>query len=159
MFTDLKDGVLKAASKSQLPVIGRTDKVDLPAFKLVNVPAKIDTGAYGSSIHCRDVKVVERGDDREITFRIPSDRPGPGRIFHSSNFTRKRVRSSSGHTEERYIITTAIVLFGQEIETSFSLADRSVMKYPLLLGRRVLQRRFVVDVSRTNLSYKAKMKS
>jgi hypothetical protein len=49
-----------------------------------------------------------------------------------------------------------VQLYGQDFETEFSLSDRSDMKYPVLLGRSLLrQGRFVVDVAKRNLSYKA----
>lgn len=58
--------------------------------------------------------------------------------------------------EERYVITTDILIFNKRIKTEFSLSDRSTMKYPILLGRKLLAKRFVVDVAVTNLSFKNK---
>ena len=39
-------------------IIGRLEKVSFPAFQLHNIDAKIDTGAYTSSIHCKKAKEV-----------------------------------------------------------------------------------------------------
>ena len=50
----------------------------------------------------------------------------------------------------------AIGLDGKDelIEAEFSLSDRSDMKYPVLIGRKLLKGRFIVDVSRKNVSLK-----
>jgi hypothetical protein len=68
---------------------------------------------------------------------------------------RKRVRrNSSGKEERRYVIKTSIRLFGKKIRTEFSLANRRKMRYPLLLGRKLLKNRFIIDVSQKDLSAK-----
>lgn len=59
--------------------------------------------------------------------------------------------------EERYVITTGVLIFNKLIKTEFSLTDRSAMKYPILLGRKFLVKRFIVDVSLVNLSLKNKI--
>ena len=46
----------------------------------------------------------------------------------------------------------------EELEEEFSLTDRSDMKYPVLIGRKLLQHRFIVDVARKNLAHKSKIK-
>ena len=94
-----------------------------------------------------------------ITFRLidPSHEAYNGKEFRTDNFKKKKVKSSFGHTEYRYVIKSKIVLFGKEFETDFTLADRLRMRYPILLGRKLLRRRFIVDVSRKDLSYRQKM--
>ncbi|MFY0686372.1 MAG: ATP-dependent zinc protease [Cyclobacteriaceae bacterium] len=139
--------------------IGRIDKIDIPEFGLVNIPAKIDTGANRSAIHCSEIHCEEVEGIEEITFHIPLDTSHGINIFHSKSFFKKRIRSSSGHLEERYVIKTTIVLFGMEIATTFSLTDRTEMKYPILLGRKLLRSRFIVDVSQDNLSFLNKTQS
>ena len=140
----------------ELITIGRLDKVDLPEFNLTEIPAKIDTGANRSSIHCSEIKHIKNNGIDEISFHIPLDSTKGNKSFHSKSFYKKNIKSSTGHVEERYIIKTTIVLFEEEIETTFSLTDRSEMKYPILLGRKLLRSRFVVDVSQVNLSFKNK---
>ncbi|NJM93841.1 MAG: ATP-dependent zinc protease, partial [Cytophagales bacterium] len=41
----------------------------------------------------------------------------------------------------------------------FTLTNRSEMKFPVLLGRKLLRRRFLVDVSAHNLSFELKQGS
>lgn len=138
-----------------MEIIGWKDKIDLPEFGLENVDAKIDSGANRSAIHCSHI--IRTGED-EITFHIPLDSSHGEEVFHVKSFFKKNIKSSSGHVEERYIIRTAIVLFGQKINTTFSLTDRAEMKFPILLGRKLLKNRFMIDVSKDNLSFKRKTK-
>lgn len=136
--------------------IGRIDKIDLPEFGLENIEAKIDTGANRSSIHCSRIEHRDFDGVDSIVFSIPLDNNDDETLFHSSDFTTKNIRSSSGHVEERYIIKTTVVLFGKQIKTSFSLTDRTEMKFPILLGRKLLASRYIVDVDLTNLSHQLK---
>jgi hypothetical protein len=148
---------MKKKSSKPLQTIGRTDIVDLPDLGLHNVDVKIDTGAYTSSIHCSRIKVVKEADGTEaITFTIPGSKLHEKGVHHFKvkEFEQRSIRSSNGHLQKRFIIHSHIVIFGKSIQTEFSLADRSRMKYPILLGRQLLNKRFLVDVSKTDLSYK-----
>jgi len=142
--------------------IGRTDKVDLPDLSLFNVRAKIDTGAYTSSIHCSKLKVQEKEGKKYLYYTIAGARLGKGesaKKFQTDKFKLKRIRSSNGQLQQRYVIKTVIMLFGKKIKAEFSLADRSRMKNPILLGRKLLNGRFVVDVSKEHLSFLSKTSS
>ena len=138
--------------------IGRTDIVDLPDFGFMNVPAKIDTGAYTSALHCSDIKVANEEGKLKLSFYIQDVE---GNILENSKFTtsefqQKFIKSSIGEKELRYVVKARIVLFGRTFKADFSLTNRTEMKFPVLIGRKLLKRRFVVDVSETNLSYKSK---
>ena len=142
-----------------MKTIGRIDKIDLPEFGLNDIPAKIDTGANRSAIHCSQITETNENGRPEISFHIPLDSSHGQKDFHIKSFFKKKIRSSSGHIEERYIIKTVVVLFGKKIHASFSLTDRAEMKYPILLGRKLLNSKFIVDVAQEYLSYKAKTTS
>jgi len=147
--------------KKEKLIIGRKDLVDLPDFGFVNIPAKVDTGAYSSSLHCENIEIVNEDGTIKLTFYIP-DYEGKvvkGVKFSTSEFVQKFIKSSTGYKELRYVIKARIIIFGKEYQTEFSLTDRQGMKFPVLIGRKLLQKRFVVDVARTNLSYKSKISS
>lgn len=139
-----------------MKTIGKSDKIDLPEFGLENISAKIDTGANRSCIHCSDIHVENTNGQNVLVFHIPLDSSHGASTFRFNTFSKKAIRSSNGLVEERYIIKTVIVLFGRKIRTSFSLTDRTEMKFPILLGRRLLKSRFLVDVSQQDLSYNLK---
>ena len=140
-------------------IIGRRDRIDLPELGLRNIKAKIDTGAYGSAIHCSQIEVIIK-DNRKVLSFVPLDPDYPGfsdNKHYFEHYKDKLVKSSSGESEHRYIITTDAIVFGHTIRTEFSLTDRSQMKYPVLLGRKFLRKRFLVDVSQKEVSYKLKL--
>lgn len=138
-----------------MKTIGKIDFIDLPEFGINDIEAKIDTGANRSSLHCVDVKVEVEKDIEWLYFTVPLVEKGQS-TFKTDDFFRKNIKSSSGHVEDRFIIKTSIILFGEEIETTFSLTDRGDMKFPILLGCKLLRSRFIVDVSQKNLSFKLK---
>lgn len=59
----------------------------------------------------------------------------------------KKVKSSNGKSEDRIFVETVIELSGTKYKAELSLTDRKNMKYPMLIGRKYLQGRFLVDVS------------
>jgi hypothetical protein len=104
---------------------------------------------------------VYKEDGREVvyfTLMDPLDQLYDGCRFSLPIASRRVIRNSFGRAEERIIITTNIVLFEKIFPVELSLSDRSEMKYPVLLGRKLLQGKYVVDVARTNLSFKKKLK-
>jgi hypothetical protein len=139
-------------------VIGRIDKVDLPEFQLEGVACKVDTGAATSAIHCNHVHVMEQDGERLLYFSLldPEHTAYNNKTFFTKHFQERVVKSSSGQAEQRFVIETPVVLFGETFYTQFTLADRENMRFPILLGRRLLRKNFIVDVSRTNLSAKKK---
>ena len=141
--------------------IGRKDKADFPELDLLNIDVKVDTGAYTSSIHCHDITEYEKDGEKYVKFDLldPSHPEYNEKEFKTKNYYIKSIKSSSGESEERFIIKTIIKLFNCDFETEFSLTDRSYMKTPVLLGRKLLANKFIVDVSKTNLSFKRKTKA
>lgn len=151
--------MVKVKTKKKKILIGRSEIIDLPEFALHEVEAKVDTGAYTSAIHCSKIKVKKEAGKQFVTFHIPGSKiHGLGKtVFKTDDFILKNIKSSSGHMEERFVITTHVLLFNKLYRTEFSLTDRSSMKFPILLGRKLLIKRFVVDVSTKNLSQKSQM--
>lgn len=139
------------------PVVGRSEKIGLPQFEIDLVDAKIDTGAYGCSLHCTNIEVVEI-EGKKMLRIIPlrfKDKTFRGEPHLFPFDEKKKVKNSFGKVEERYLIKTKVRIFDQEIETIFSLTDRSSMRFPVLLGRRFLQKRFMVDVALKDRSHKS----
>lgn len=146
--------------KKKLKVIGRVDKADFPEFNLLDIPVKIDTGAFTSSIHCDYIEELIIENKKQLLFKFIKYDNNLSRNLElfSYNYTLKNIKSSNALYEERYVIESSIVLFGKTHPIQLTLSDRSGMRYPILLGRKLLKNRFTVDVSRKNLSYKRKLK-
>ena len=142
-------------------IIGRRDKVDLPELELDDIDAKIDTGAYTSSLHVRGIKEIKRNGKLWVRFKLkhPHHPAYNNKKIKLPVHAHKRIKNSFGEIEVRYIIKTTMVVFGKVYTTEFSLADRSKMECPVLIGRKFLYRKFLVDVNQKDLSYKLKLKA
>lgn len=140
--------------------IGRSDKIDLPKLQLFDVDAKVDTGAFTSAIHYNFAEVVERNGKKLLHFTLldPSHPNFNNKEFFVEDFERRLIKNSFGDSEQRYVITTEIILFGKTWITEFSLSNRGNLKFPVLIGRKLLKKGFLVDVTRTDLSFKRKHK-
>lgn len=144
--------------KQELTTIGRIDLIDLPEFDMVELGCKIDTGAAISALHCRNVKVVEKDGVEHLYFKL-LDKKHPqyqSTYYHTTDFRERNIKNSFGEEQTRYSLITKVVLFGNTYKTEFTLADREKMTYPILIGRSLLKKRFIVDVSKSNLSAKHK---
>jgi hypothetical protein len=135
-------------------VLGRSDRVDLPKLGLYNVHAKIDTGAYNCSLHCKEVKVVN--NCLEIVVLDEEHPEYTGSKFVFKKFKQKQIRNSFGESELRYVIKTQIKIFERLIRAEFSLSNRGNLKFPVLLGRKILRDRFLIDVTKKDLYFMSK---
>ena len=133
-------------------LIGRRDVVDFPKLALFNIDIKIDSGAYTSSFHCHSIQ--EENNILKCQFLDPKHEKYHEKYFTFNEFTQKRIKSSNGITENRYLIKTEILIFNEIHLIDLSLTERGSMKFPVLLGRKFLSKRFMVDTSKKNLSFK-----
>ncbi len=141
-------------NKKSKKIIGRIEKIDLPELSIFNIDAKIDTGAYTSSLHCHDITVEKVKGRLHAKFYVldPNHPEYEEKQYNAPVHKIKRVRSSNGEIEERVIIKQKIHFYGTLFKIQLSLTDRSKMKYPMLIGRRFLTDKFIVDVSQKFLS-------
>lgn len=137
-----------------MKIIGRVEKILLPDLINNELDAKIDTGAYTSSLHCHSVEIYSIKGQNRVRFHIldPTHPEYEGRHFESPVHKIKNIRSSNGIVSERVIIKQRIKFGGKISFIQLSLSNRSDMKYPLLIGRRFISRRFLVDVSQKYLN-------
>lgn len=132
-------------------LLGRVDIVDFPQLNLFRIGIKVDTGAYTSSIHCHNIE-VENGI-LKCQFMDPEHEHFNEKVSTFTEFSEKRIKSSNGIIEERFLIKTKIIIFKKIYTIELSLTERGSMRYPVLLGRKFLTRKFLVDTSRKNLSF------
>lgn len=128
--------------------IGRYEKVDLPLLELFSLDAKVDTGADNNAIHCHQIEISK--DEKEVSFQLldPAHPDYNDKEFNMPIHRMRWVKSSNGERERRVYIKTEIIVMGESYEVEISLTDRSSMSFPMLLGRKFLQNRFLVDVSK-----------
>ncbi|MEL7834685.1 ATP-dependent zinc protease [Fodinibius sp. Rm-B-1B1-1] len=145
-----------AAKRKELKIIGRLELIDFPQWDLYDIDAKIDTGAYTSSLHCHHIKSVEKEDGEYVRFNLldPSHETYNEKLFELPIHRKKVVKSSNGQKEERFVVKTKVQLFDRLLTAELSLTDRSEMRYPVLVGRKLISGRFLVDASKKYITKK-----
>ena len=134
-----------------MQTLGRSDRVDLPGLSLEDIQAKIDTGAYTSSLHCLRAEII----DGELEF-VLLDEEHPeftGMKYRFKNFDQREIKNSFGEAELRFVIKTKVKIYDTVIRAEFSLSNRGNLKFPVLLGRKILRHRFLIDVTKKDLSF------
>ena len=128
-----------------LPAVGWRELVHLPELGLHAVPAKIDTGARTSSLHGVVLDEFERDGQKMVRFAVDFEQQHVRQVCEAVHVDVRGITSSNGETQYRYVIKTPLRLGDVEFRAEISLANRSDMKFPMLIGRSSLRRRFVVD--------------
>lgn len=127
-------------------VIGALEQICILDLKLYDLDAKIDTGADSNTLHCDNIFI---DNNKIVHFKLLDD------IHHSYHgeemkiplYKMKKIKSSNGEIQLRASIKVKVLFFGKKYTTVISLTNRQDMKYPMLIGKKFLQNRFLVDVS------------
>ena len=132
-------------------IVGKKELVSILDLELFDLDAKVDTGADSNALHCDHIHIDESGF---VHFHL-LDEVHPA--YHGKKMVMplhkiKKVRSSNGELQERPSIKVSIEFLGKVYKSVVSLTSRSDMKYPMLIGRKFLENRFLVDVSQEYLS-------
>lgn len=129
-------------------IIGRREAIDFPELGLFGICAKIDTGAYTTALHCHDIQEI----NGVLHFKLldPSHLEYNEQVQKFTEFSQKEIKNSFGEIEKRYIVKTFIKIGEKRIKALISLSDRGKMRYPVLIGRKLLKNRFIVDVALLN---------
>lgn len=135
-------------------IIGRKDIADFEKLELYGIEVKIDSGAYTSSFHCHKIEKINKDGIEFIkcNFLDPRHPQYHDKEFWFENFKMRTIKSSNGSVEERVSIKTEITIFQKKYPIELTLAERIEMKHPVLLGRKFVSKRFLIDTSRKNLS-------
>lgn len=128
----------------KIRLIGRREFVYFPELELGPVEAKIDTGAYTSSLHCENITINYENSRAILYFTLEQ---GTSKTYRFEDFTRKKIKNSFGEMEERYVIKTLIKIGRKKIRSTISLSNRDNMRYPVLIGRKLLKGKFLIDVN------------
>ena len=134
-------------------VIGWREWVQLPQLGVFETKAKVDTGADNSSLHAFNVERFERDGVDYVRFEIHPKRRSRKPVIQCEAplATERKVKNPGGRTELRPVIRTIIVVDGVEIDALVNLTSRDNMGFRMLLGRRTVRSKFVIDPGRSYL--------
>ena len=141
-------------------IIGRVDKADFPELSLLGIDVKIDSGAYTSSVHSSKIKEVTTNGTSFIQFTLldPEHPFYNNKEFISKSYSSKIIKSSNGISEIRFMIHTEIIIFNKSFPIYLTLSERKEMKFPVLLGRKFLNKKFIINTAKKNISHKLNYK-
>jgi hypothetical protein len=144
--------------KTQLPVIGWREWVQIPELGIKSIKVKVDTGARSSSLHAYDLEEFSKRNESWVRFKIhPIQRRTKEVVETEAKILEYRsVRSSSGKASRRPVIITNITLLEQTWPIELTLANRDEMGFRMLLGREAYRRRFLVDAGKSYYGGKPK---
>ena len=137
-----------------ISVIGRAELLDFPSLLLTSAPAKTDTGAYRSAIHAENIVVKDKNGKKVLCFDLLANHPSYtySRHIETEQFIEVEVENSFGIAQKRFAVDIKVRLAGKAFNSEFTLADRSKKPYPILMGRKLLNRRFLIDTSKSNIN-------
>lgn len=133
-------------------IIGATEFVDF-GKRAVKVPAKIDTGADSSAVWATKIRIDKDGVLKFALFGEGSPYYN-GKVFKRTDYSVAKVRSTTGHEQIRYRTHFKVKIGGRKVKVMMNLSDRSKNEFPVLIGRRSISGKFLVDVSRRNIRSK-----
>ena len=139
------------AEPAERPVIGWREWVRLSGLGDAIVKAKVDTGARTSSLHAFDISEEERDGETIVRFSFnPVQHDEEHAVEAEAKLVdRRTVTPSNGQSELRYVVATEVVIDEEPVEIELTLTRRDAMGFRMLLGRRALRGRYVVDPKRS----------
>ncbi|QHI70873.1 ATP-dependent zinc protease [Tichowtungia aerotolerans] len=119
----------------------------LPELGIPAIKAKVDTGAKTSALHTFGVEPFSQNGVDCVRFRVhPLQRNEQVVCECVAPVKDERVVSDSGgHRELRYIIETTVSIGDKSWPIEMSLTNRDTMRFRMLLGRRAMEEKVLVD--------------
>ena len=128
-------------------IIGWKEWVELPELQIPAVKAKIDTGARTSALHVFSLEEFQADGQRMVRFGIhPLQRRKDIQCFcEAPVLEQRRVKDSGGHYDKRYVIQTTAKLGAVSWSIDITLTNRDPMLFRMLLGRKAVENRFLIN--------------
>lgn len=130
-------------------IIGGLETCSLPDLGINDMNVRVDTGAKTSSLHVDNLVKYTKDGVTRVQFDIHPDVHNVSHIVtcHAKVADIRKIKSSNGESEQRYVIKTPINLGGHAWDIEITLTNRADMSYLMLLGREGLGDFFLVDPS------------
>jgi len=137
-------------------LVGWREWVGLPGTGVEWLKAKVDTGAQTSSLHAFGLQEFDVDGTPWVRFQVhPWQRSSTDAVtIELPVHDRRRVRSSSGHAQKRYVVLMDVRLLGEVIRAEVTLTRRDAMGFRMLIGRELLRKGFLVDAHQSYLGGK-----
>lgn len=138
--------------------VGWREWLALPDLGLPAIKAKIDTGAKTSALHAFYTEAYEEDGIKMVKFGIhPIQHKLELEVAcHAPIKDYRQVSDSGGHKEMRYVIESNVVIGDRQWPIEMTLTNRDTMRFRMLLGRRAMDQRVIVEPGSSYLNGKLK---
>ncbi|GAB2650967.1 ATP-dependent zinc protease family protein [Vibrio panuliri] len=136
-------------------ILGEKEWVYIPGLE-ESFRARVDTGATTSSISAVEIVPFERDGKDWVKFKMEHDGVRSKEIALPVERWVKIKQSSAEGSHRRAVVYAWIEIGDHKEKTEFTLADRTHLSFPVLLGRSFFRDVAVVDVSRKYVQDKHK---
>jgi len=128
-------------------VVGSEEWCALPQLNIPAIKVRVDSGAKTSALHAVNIIPFKKDGDPWVRYEVhPIQNEGKTTIYCESPVMDKRkVKSSSGYGEIRYVIKTVLAIAKSSWEIEITLTNRDSMGYRMLLGRQAMAGKMMVD--------------
>ena len=128
-------------------VVGWREWAELPELDILAIKVKIDTGARTSALHALDIKRVRTDGQDMVSFSIQPLQRNKSVIIRTQAplVDIRAVSDSGGHTENRFVISSRIVIGNMDKDIDITLTERNSMLFRMLVGRTALADEVLVD--------------
>ncbi|EWH08994.1 hypothetical protein DS2_14509 [Catenovulum agarivorans DS-2] len=138
-------------------VVGEVEWIFVPSVQR-HIQARVDSGATTSSISAKNIMRFERDGEDWVKFTLTHTEAKLDYDMEAKVVRTARIRQASSDKLERRTVIKLVVKLGNDLqqEAEFTLADRTDMDYPVLLGREFLQDITLIEVGKSFIHPKVK---
>jgi hypothetical protein len=135
-------------------IVGWREWLMLPDLNVQAIKAKIDTGARTSALHTFGLEPFEEDGILKVKFGVhPLQRRKDIEVFCIADVVdRRRVTSSDGQSEKRYVIRTTVALRDIRWPIELSLTNRRSMRFRMLLGRAAISGLLLINPAKSYMA-------
>ena len=128
-------------SDKPLTIIGWRERISLPALGILDIKAKVDTGARTTALHAVDLAYETIEGREHVSFHFPQNHHPRSERVSAPVLDKRHIKNTSGVPEFRTVIETRLVIGDRAWRIECSLADREEMAFDIILGRTAIRRR------------------
>lgn len=134
-------------AKPTLLRVGWREWVQLPDIGIPAVKVKIDTGARTSALHALKIERKKKQGTDLVSFAVQPLQRNDNIVVdcEAPLVDIRTVSDSGGHTENRYVVRTRMVIGTLEEDIDITLTERHTMMFRMLIGRTALAEKVLVD--------------